>query len=432
MNVQQKPVPINISITTRFILSLLLILSFSVIGFYLVFRPPLDEVWLITGYLMITTVLSALAGYAAYRLGWMNQSPNIRTALLGSYGLACLLTFINVWLTARLMFIEPHDLLLGTVLLVFAGAIAMALGYLLSSSFLDRIQSLDQAAKKIAEGNLSTRIPVDGRDELADLALTFNKMASQLEEASERRKQLDALRKELIAWIGHDLQTPLASVSAVIQALADGMVEDPKMEARYYATAKKNISALSGLIDDMFQMAQIDAGGLDLNYEYVSIRDLISDTIESFSEIVKRKEINLTGRVAPEIGLVPIDPQRINRVLNNLVDNAVRHTPEKGTVEVCANKTDQGLIVEVIDSGMGIPDEDLPFIFDLFYRGEVSRHSTKAGTGLGLAIAKGIIEAHSGTIGVESNSHQTKFTFTLPLEMAPKNRTLVDSPEDIE
>jgi signal transduction histidine kinase len=416
MAVQQKSKPIHLSITTRFILALLLILTISVVGFYLVFRPPLDEVWLMTGYLLITTILSAIAGYAAYRLGWMNRSPNIRTALLGSYGLACFLTFINVWLTARLMFIEPHDLLLGTVLLVFAGAIAMALGYLLSSSFLDRIQYLDQAAKKIAEGNLSIRIPVDGRDELADLAQTFNKMAAQLEEASEKRRQLDALRKELIAWIGHDLQTPLASVSAIIEALGDGMVDDPETEKRYFLTAKKNISALSDLIDDMFQMAQIDAGGLDLNYENVSINDLISDTIESFSEIAKRKEVSLTGNVAPEIGMVHIDPQRINRVLNNLVDNAIRHTPENGKVEVCANATENGLSVEVIDNGMGIPSADLPYIFDLFYRGEVSRRSTKAGTGLGLAISKGIIEAHGGTIEVQSDSQLTKFVINLPID----------------
>jgi signal transduction histidine kinase len=416
MAVQQKSKPIRLSITTRFILALLLILTISVVGFYLVFRPPLDEVWLMTGYLLITTILSAIAGYAAYRLGWMNRSPNIRTALLGSYGLACFLTFINVWLTARLMFIEPHDLLLGTVLLVFAGAIAMALGYLLSSSFLDRIQYLDQAAKKIAEGNLSIRIPVDGRDELADLAQTFNKMAAQLEEASEKRRQLDALRKELIAWIGHDLQTPLASVSAIIEALGDGMVDDPETEKRYFLTAKKNISALSDLIDDMFQMAQIDAGGLDLNYENVSINDLISDTIESFSEIAKRKEVSLTGNVAPEIGMVHIDPQRINRVLNNLVDNAIRHTPENGKVEVCANATENGLSVEVIDNGMGIPSADLPYIFDLFYRGEVSRRSTKAGTGLGLAISKGIIEAHGGTIEVQSDSQLTKFVINLPID----------------
>lgn len=416
MEIPQKPTMGNISTTARFILALLVILTASVIIFYLAMSPPLNELWLMSGFLLVTTAISAISGYAAYRLGWMNRSPNIRTALLGSYGLACILTFINVWLTARLMFADQHDLLLGTILLVFAGAIAMALGYLLSSSFLDRIQSLDQVARKIAEGDLSIRVSVEGRDELAELANTFNKMASQLEEASKRRRQLDTLRKRMIAWIGHDLQTPLTSISAIIEALADGIIEDPAAEKRYLETARKNVSALSVLIDDMFQMTQIDAGGLELHYEFVSFNDLISDTLESFSEISRRKEVSLQGKVSRDIGMVRLDPSRINRVLYNLVDNAIRYTPSGGIVELCAYKTDQGLTVEVLDNGIGIPDEDLPYIFDLFFRGEASRRTSTGGTGLGLAISKGIIEAHGGSIDVHSDPQETKFTFSLPIQ----------------
>ena len=367
-----------------------------------------------TGFLMVTTIISAIAGYAAYRLGWMNRSPNIRTALLGSYGLACLLTFINVWLTARLMFTDQHDFLLGTVLLIFAGAIAMALGYLLSSSFLDRIQSIDRVAKKIAAGNLSSRVPVEGRDELADLAHTFNHMASQLEEAAEERRELEKLRKELIAWIGHDLQTPLTSISAIIEALADGMVQDEDTRQRYYETAKKNISALSHLIDDMFQLAQIDAGGLKLNYQSVSIADLISDSLEGFTELAKREEIELRGSVSEGIGEVEVDAQRINRVLNNLIDNALQHTPRSGCVEVLATKSAPTIEVVVEDNGSGISPGDLPFIFDKFYRGTKSHRDSSRRTGLGLAIAKGIIIAHGGDISVSSKPGQTRFSFTLP------------------
>jgi signal transduction histidine kinase len=411
---QQKTVPIQLTTTARFILALLGILTLSVIGFYLVFRPPMGEVWLITGFLLITTVISAVAGYAAYRLGWMNRSPNIRTALLGSYALACILTFINVWLTAQLMFTNQHDLLLGTVLLIFAGAIAMALGYLLSSSFLDRIQSLDLAAKKIASGNLSIRVPVEGKDELAGLAHTFNDMASQLEESAEKRRELESLRRELIAWIGHDLQTPLTSISAIIEALADGMIEDHQTEQRYYNIARKNISSLSHLIDDMFQMAQIDTGGLELNLESVSITDLISDTLESFTELAKRQEITLKGSVSDELGEVNIAARRINRVLNNLVDNALKHTPDQGLVEVRANSTNDGILIDVIDNGEGISESDLPYIFDLFYRGDISKRSSISGTGIGLAISKGIIDAHGGNIEVHSQTGRTKFSFFIP------------------
>jgi len=404
----------QLSAASRFIIALLVILTLAVIGFYLVFNPPMNEVWLITGFLLVTTVISAVAGYAAYRLGWMNRSPNIRTALLGSYGLASLLTFLNVWLTARLMFTEPHDLLLGTVLLIFAGAIAMALGYLLSSAFLDRIQLIDEAAKKIAAGNLSSRVPIEGRDELADLAHTFNYMASQLEEAAEQRKELENLRRELIAWIGHDLQTPLTSISAIIEALADGMVQEEDTRQRYYETAKKNISALSHLIDDMFQLAQIDSGGLTLNYQPVFFTDLISDCLEGFSEIAKRKGIELRGSVSPGIGEVEIDAQRINRVLNNLIDNALHHTQDNGCVEVFASRSSEHIQVVVEDNGTGISDSEMPYIFDKFYRGDQSQRDGSRRTGLGLAISKGIINAHGGEISVTSQPGQTSFSFTIP------------------
>jgi signal transduction histidine kinase len=239
-------------------------------------------------------------------------------------------------------------------------------------------------------------------------------MAFQLEEAAEQRKELETLRKELIAWIGHDLQTPLTSISAIIEALADGMVQDQETEHRYFETAKKNISALSHLIDDMFQMAQIDAGGLELNYESVSISDLISDCLESYTEIAKRKEIILRGRVSPDIGEVEIDARRINRVLTNLIDNALHHTQDGGLVEVIASQTIQENIVIVEDNGVGISTTDLPHIFEQFYRGNSSQPSVKRRTGLGLAISKGIIDAHGGKISVTSQPGQTRFTFTIP------------------
>jgi signal transduction histidine kinase len=412
---QQKSTLSVVSHTARFIFALLLILVLSIFGLYQFLKPPLDDILLIAGFLFITTVFSAIAGYAAYRLGWMNRSPNISTALLGSYALACLLTFINVWLTARLMFADQHDLLLGTILLIFAGAIAMALGYLLSSSFIERIHFIDQAAKKIANGNLSIRVPVEGRDELADLANSFNQMASQLQESAENQKQLETLRKELIAWISHDLQTPLASISAIIEALADDVVEDPQTEKRYLTTAKRSIDDLSHLIDDLFQMAQIDAGGLPLNYESVSISDLISDILESFTELAKRNGVILKGSVGSELEMVPMDPKQINRVLNNLIKNAMQHSKEGGYIAVGAHQSGKDVIVEVRDNGKGIPPEDLEYIFDPFFSGEKSRRKLIGGSGLGLTISKGIIEAHGGNIEVKSDPNQTCFTFYLPL-----------------
>jgi signal transduction histidine kinase len=326
------------------------------------------------------------------------------------------LTFFNVWLTARLMFASQHDLLLATVLLLFAGGMAMALGYFLSSALTDRIRLLDRAAKAVAAGDLDVRIPVRGADEMAMLARTFNQMAEQLQAVARQQRELEILRRDLIAWAGHDLQTPLASVQAVVEALADGMVDDAETAQRYLRTAQKDIRALSALIDDLFQMAQLDAGGLPLERAENSLSDLISDTLESFSELAVRQGIDLQGSVDAQVDPVNMDAQRIGRVLNNLVSNALQHTLAGGRVLVRASRKPGWVLVEVTDTGEGIRPEDLPFIFDRFYRGEKSRSRSTGGAGLGLAIAKGIVEAHGGQIGVESGSRGTRFYFKMPIK----------------
>jgi signal transduction histidine kinase len=345
----------------------------------------------------------------------MQRSPTIRWTLLGGYALSSLLTFLNVWLTARLMFANQHDLLLATILLLFASGIAMVLGYFFSTALTDRIGLLEQAAHSVAQGNLDTRIPVRGKDEIASLALTFNQMATQLQAADRKQRELDNLRRDLIAWVSHDLQTPLASIRAIVEALADGVVDDPETVQRYLTTAQKDIGALSVLIDDLFQMAQLDAGGLPLDRAHSSLSDLISDTLEAFSELATRQGVSLSGSVADNVDPVWMDTQRIGRALNNLVGNALRHTPAGGSVKVNASQADEGVKVEVTDTGEGIRPEDLPYVFERFYRGEKSRNRATGGAGLGLAITRGIIETHGGRIYVDSQPGQgTCFTFILP------------------
>jgi signal transduction histidine kinase len=268
-------------------------------------------------------------------------------------------------------------------------------------------------------------VAVRGNDEMASLAQTFNEMAAQLEEAAQQRRELDQLRRNLIAWAGHDLRTPLASIRAIVEALADGVVDDPETVDRYLHTAQRDIRSLSVLIDDLFELAQLEAGGLRLELGLNSISDLISDTMESFSELAARQGVTLEGSVEPGVDPVVMDAQQIGRVLANLVGNALRHTPAGGTVQVQAAPTPastgtEGVQVQVRDSGEGIHPEDLPHVFDRFYRGEKSRNRSSGGAGLGLAIAKGIVEAHGGRISVESTAGQGAcFTFVLPAQPLP-------------
>jgi signal transduction histidine kinase len=242
-------------------------------------------------------------------------------------------------------------------------------------------------------------------------------MAFQLEEAARQQQALDTLRRDLIAWAGHDLRTPLASVQAIVEALADGMVEDADTVDRYLRTAQREIRSLSLLIDDLFELSQLEAGGLELEAMPNSLSDLISDTIEAFSELAARQQVGLEGSVVQGLDPVLFDVQQIGRVLANLVGNGLRHTPAGGQVRIRAFPVEEGVRVAISDNGEGIDDQDLPFVFERFYRGEKSRSRATGGAGLGLAIAKGIIEAHGGEIGVESTRGEgTCFFFVLPQE----------------
>lgn len=410
-----KTIVRHVPVFLRYTLGVLVILAVSLGIFKVLMSPSLSELGLMALFLAITAVVSSAIGYGAYRLGWLSLSPTLRWTLLAGYALSSLLTFFNVWFSARLMFASQHDLLLSVVLLVFAGGMAMVLGYFLATTVTERIQALKAAAEQLAQGDLQARVRVSGNDEVAALARTFNQMAAQLEMADKKQREAEKMRTDLIAWVSHDLQTPLASIRAILEALADGVVDEPEAIRRYLLTAQRDIRSLSGLIDDLFQMAQLDAGGLPLDLEQASLADLISDTLESFSAIAQRQGVQLSGQAEAGLDPVRMDTMRIGRVLNNLISNALRHTPEGGRIEVRARRTGQGVEVCVSDSGEGVRPEDLAKVFDRFYRGEKSRSKATGGSGLGLAIARGIVRAHGGEIAVESSPGQgSRFTFRLP------------------
>lgn len=400
----------------RFALGVVAVVLGALALFFAIMNPPMADLRAMAFFLSITALISMVTGYGFYRSGWIHRSPRLSWTLLGGYALSSLLTFLNVFVTARLMFASEHDLLLATVLLAFAAGIAMVLGYFLSSAVTDKISTLTRAANIIAEGDLSVRVAADGSDEISQLAHTFNKMIERLEETNRKQRELDRLRRDLIAWIGHDLRTPLASMRAILEALADGVVTEPTTVKRYLLTAQRDIQSLSTLIDDLFEMAQIDAGGMQLDKRTNSVVDLISDTLEGFSALAQEKGVYLSGQAASGVDPVRVDARQVGRVLSNLVGNAIRHTPTGGHIEVQASVRDaQTVLVEVCDSGEGIPPESVARVFEQFYRAEQSRNRATGGTGLGLAIAKSIIEAHGGYIGVESTPGQgARFYFTLP------------------
>ncbi|MEN4100285.1 MAG: HAMP domain-containing sensor histidine kinase [Anaerolineaceae bacterium] len=411
----QTTQPLKNGLTVQFLLGALLALLIGLALFYLMMQPPLQEMGLMTVLMGGTGIASVMITYLGYHSGWLNHSPRIRWTLAAGYTFAGLLAFLNVWITARMMFLNQHDLTLATILLVFATSIAVVMGLFLSETITTRIQQINAAASRVAHGQLNTRLPTTGRDEIAQLAKSFNEMVDQLDTAERKKAEVEMLRRNLVAWAGHDLRTPLTSIRAILEALADGLVEDEETRQRYFSTALADIASLSHLIDDLFEMSQIDTGGLKMNLEPGNIADLVSDSIERFSAQARQKNLRLEGHVSQGVGLVRMDEERISRVLANLIANALRHTAPGGTVRVSVERSTKDIKVSVQDTGEGIQPADLPFVFEQFYRGEKSRNRSTGGTGLGLAIAKGIVHAHGGQIGVVSKvGAGTVVWFTLP------------------
>jgi signal transduction histidine kinase len=392
-------------------------------------------------YLLVSSAISL--GCGALGLAWFRRGHVrlwVQVTLTFTLGLA--VAILNIFLTANLMFIsKDHDLPLLILLMLFAATVSLALGYALAQALAQRVTALHRGARALASGDLAARVEQGGGDELAALAAEFNRMAAQLAAAADERERMETTRRELIAAISHDLRTPLASLRVMTEALADGLVEDPATTTRYLATMRGQIGHLSSLIDDLFELAQIDAGALRLELQRASLADLVSDAIEGMRPQAAAKGVRLEGSVAPGISPALIAPQKIERVLYNLVTNAVRHTPAGGCVTISVKPGDWGrgtgdwenangsspipnpqspipnIMIEVSDTGEGIAPDDLPRIFEHFYRGEKSRSRATGGAGLGLAIARGIVEAHGGRIWASSQLERgTQIAFTLPLQ----------------
>lgn len=364
-------------------------------------QASLDEVTALVSTLAITSLLSLGVGYFLYRRRW-TRLPSLTLTLVLTYTWAAVLTIFNVWVMSLQMYASSHDLVLSIILLLFAGIIATTFGIFVATSITDSLRQLANTAQRVAGGDLSARVAVTGNDEVARVGEAFNEMAAQLQQAAVQREELDSLRRDLVAWTSHDLRTPLTSVRAMVEALHDGVVEDPEMVRRYYSTIRADVIALNKLIDDLFELAQLDAGGLDFEIAPHSLSDLISDALERFQALAQQRNIILDGKVEANVDPVPLDASKISRVLANLLSNALRYTPAGGEVKVRARRTAAGAEVTIQDSGPGFNPDDLPRVFEKFYRGEQARSRTTGGAGLGLAIAHSIVIAHGGRIWAEN------------------------------
>jgi signal transduction histidine kinase len=380
-------------------------------------HAPVRDLQVLAQIFVASEALSLGLGWLTYRLSVRLGLASVQVKIALTFALGLGITLLNVLFVSVPMFISAHDSALLVVLLFFATLVAFGFGQLMSQSITGGLEDLAHTAEKISLGDRESRARVQTGDEVEMVADAFNRMVQRLGEMETREKEIESARRSLIASVSHDLRTPLTSMRAMVEAINDGIVTDEATVRRYLSLIQLEIESLSHLVDDLFELTQLDAGAVDWTKEPGSLRDLISDTIESMQAQAAAKGVNLSGSVEPSVDPVVMNSLKVQRVLSNLVQNAIRHTPSGKQVSVTAQPRAGGkqVEVEIVDAGEGIVPKDLPHIFEPFFRSEKSRARDGSGAGLGLTIARGIVEAHGGTIDVKSEPGKgSRFRFTLP------------------
>ena len=291
---------------------------------------------------------------------------------------------------------------------LLAIGIALLLTFLLSRRILAPVKALTGAARQFGKGDFSHRVEYKGKGELSELASSFNSMAEDLE-------RTERLRRNMVADVAHELRTPLSNLKGYLEAISDGVVKPDEATIK---SLNEEASSLSRLVEDLQELSLSDAGKLRMIVQPDDISRLIKETITVFQTKAAAKSLTISADLPAALPLVNIDSHRIKQVLYNLLDNAVAHSSKEGRITVTVREQNDKVYVSVADTGEGIPAEDLPMIFERFYRVDKSRARATGGSGLGLTIAKRLVEAHDGTIEVKSKPGQgSTFTFSLPVQM---------------
>lgn len=296
--------------------------------------------------------------------------------------------------------------------LIFVGII----GLILFAFLTRRIQNVSRTVKEFEKGRYDQRITVRSRDEIGDLANTFNHMADTIAANMDNLKQTDRLRRELIANVSHDLRSPLASIQGYIETiLMKHETLAPDKLQGYLETILADARQLNRLVEELFELSKLDAKQIDPSLETFSLTELLQDVSMKFKSQAEKLNIRLSADLPKQLYFVHADIGMIERVLSNLIENAINFTPEHGMVQLSIQRNDGQLLVRIKDTGKGIPPEDIPHIFDRFFRGDSSRSGSIRGSGLGLAISQKIMELHHSSIRVSSKLKEgSVFEFELP------------------
>ncbi|WP_033352548.1 sensor histidine kinase [Kitasatospora aureofaciens] len=371
--------------------------------------------------LLLIALFAGLGAAGAGLLGWIAVRLLRRRSMALSLFCVAAVTVLAVTsgtlAVAQAMFLSGHDLGVVMTVLAVASVVSLLTAALLGRQVVAGSRALAAAARTVGSEDGFTAPARPLGLELAQLSAELAATSARLAESRAREKSLDASRRELIAWISHDLRTPLAGLRAMAEALEDGVVTEPE---HYLGRIRTEVERLTGMVDDLFELSRIQAGALSLSVSRVSVYDLVDDALAGAHPLARRRGVRLEGRhVVAEP--VEVDSREITRVLGNLLVNAIRSTPEDGVVAVSARREVDEVVLSVTDGCGGIPEQDLPRVFETGWRGSAARTPRRdpgeggdSGAGLGLAIVRGIVEAHAGHARVRNVAGGCCFEIALP------------------
>jgi len=336
---------------------------------------------------------------------------------LVSIGAILVSLFISYWN----MLLNFDQVAWLTAVTLAAGILSLLLHRLMTRPIETALDMISKESERIAEGDFRGELPLIGPTEYRELGMHFNEMSRKLNESFQQLRSSEASRRELIANVSHDLRTPMASIQSFVEALEDDLIEDPATYRRYLDTIRLETRRLSEMINDLFELSRREAGVELERFEPVPyhVDNMLVETLQSHRLQIEAKHIQMKGDVQELLPPVLIMPDQIKRVLSNLLNNAVRHSPVGGNITVRAYQESVGsqwITIEVADEGEGIRPEEQAKVFERFYRTDKSRSRASGGSGLGLAITRSLVELHGGQVGVSSQAGSgSRFWFTIPV-----------------
>jgi signal transduction histidine kinase len=366
---------------------------------------------------VVLGVLLAIAAltWTGSELVMRRRRRGLAGSLSGQLALAVALVIgpllVGLLVLGLLMFVSGQDAALVGVVVAVTGVLGLLAAHRLGHAFVTDVGRVRDGLLAVGHGRRDLRLGAPGAVELRELAEAANAMIARLSAEEAARDQSEAARRHLVAAASHDLRTPITSLRLLAQAIDDRVVDGPT-RAEYVRRMLTHIDALSALIDDLFELSRLEAGDITWSLQRVAVGELVSDTVAAMRVHAEAKGIEVSAELPGSLDVARANPEKLQRVLFNLIQNAIRHTPADGSVVVRAEARDGAVEVEIADSGEGIAEAERPLVFEPFYRGDASRSTN--GAGLGLAVARAIVEAHGGRIWLASAPQGTRVRFSLP------------------